>query len=61
MSAAIPRDARSLMLSSVTCSLYLDALQKQDFNVYSASLHSGGYTKFSHQLQVKWKHTLGQY
>ena len=61
MSTAVPGKARSLMLSSVACSLYLDALQKQDFNVYSPSLHSGGYTKFSHQLQVKWMHTLGQY
>lgn len=61
MQGKLPKEARPLMLPSVACGLYLDALQDNAFNVFSQTMLKGAYTPFWHQLQVKRHYLLGTY
>jgi len=50
----LPRKARELMLGGVACGLYLDALEKRNFRIFSPELHKGGYSPLWHLLCVKY-------
>lgn len=50
---AVPREARRLFLSAVACGLYLDALEKCNFNLLDQRLARGGYSPLWYVLQLK--------
>lgn len=50
----LPSEAREVMLGGVACSLYLDALEKADFQVFSPALAQGGYSPLWHLLTTKY-------
>ncbi len=54
MMGAVAPVVRGVMLSSVGCDLYLGALERNDFDLFSPALRSGGFTPLRYQLQVKW-------
>lgn len=57
----LPREARELMLGSVACGLYLDALEKNNFQVFSPELQKGGYTPLWHLLCLKYHSITSTY
>ncbi len=61
MQQKVPKEAKALMLPSVACGLYLDALQNNAFDVFSQKMLKGAYSPFWHQLQVKRHYLLGTY
>ena len=61
MQAKMPPAARPLLLSSVACNLYLQALESSDFNLFSPALQKGGYSPLRYQLQIKWHVMRGKY
>ena len=61
MRQKLPKEARPLMLPSVACGLYLDALQQNAFDVFSQAMLKGAYSPLWHQLQVKRHYVLGTY
>lgn len=48
----IPKEAKRVMLSNVSCQLFLDALQRSDFQLFSPSMKGGGFSPLWHTLQV---------
>jgi hypothetical protein len=56
MSAQLPAHARPLMLPAVAVGLYLQALQRHDFNVFAPRLQKdGGFSPLWHQVLTKYK------
>lgn len=55
MAADLPSAARPLLLPSVGTGLYLDALERADFDVFAPHLARGGASPLWHQLAVKWR------
>lgn len=55
MVSDVPRDARPLLLPSVGAGLYLDALERADFDAFAPQLAKGGFSPLWHQLAVKWR------
>ena len=51
----VPQPARPLLLPSVGTGLYLDALERADFDVFTPYLAKGGFSPLWHQLAVKWR------
>lgn len=49
----VPREARPLLLSSVGTGLYLDALERAEFDPFGPHLAKGGFSPLWHQLVVK--------
>jgi hypothetical protein len=58
---SVPAAARPLLLSSVACGLYLQALERHDFDLFSPALQKGGFTPLWYQLQIKWQLMRGRY
>jgi NADH dehydrogenase [ubiquinone] 1 alpha subcomplex assembly factor 6 len=52
---AVPVDARRLFLSAVACELYLEALEKCNFNITDPRLARGGYTPLWYLLKLKYR------
>lgn len=50
---AVPREARRLFLPAVACGLYLDALERCNFNLLDPRLARGGYSPLWYVLQLK--------
>lgn len=50
----LPAEVRQLMLGAVGCELYLNALEKQNFQILSPQLQNGGYSALWHLLRVKY-------
>lgn len=50
----LPDEARPLMLGAIAPGLYLDALEKYNFQVFSPQLQNGGYSPLRHLLSVKY-------
>ena len=50
----IPKEACQLMLGAVSCGLYLQALEKRNFQIFTPQLQSGGYSPLWHLLSVKY-------
>lgn len=55
MAGKLPLTARPLLLPAVGTGLYLDALERADFDVFAPHLARGGFSPVWHQLAVKWK------
>ena len=51
---AVPREARQLFMSSVACKLFLEALQKCNFNLTDKRMQGGGFTPLWHILSLKY-------
>lgn len=51
---SVPEAARPLLLPSVACLSYLQALEKCEFDPYHPSLAKGGVSPLWHVLQIKW-------
>ena len=49
----VPREARPLLLSSVGTGLFLDALERAEFDPFVPHLAKGGFSPLWHQLVVK--------
>lgn len=56
----LPAAARPLMLPAVATELYLDALEKHNFNAFAPELKGGGFTPLWHQLLIKYNLLLGR-
>ena len=54
MSSNVPSIARPLLLPSVACGLYLQALERHDFDLFSPALQKGGFSPLWYQLQIKY-------
>lgn len=59
--ADVPPAARPLLLPAVSAGLYLDALEKADFNVFDPELAGGGFSPLRYALQLKWTMMRGRY
>lgn len=60
--AAMPAEARPLMLGAIPCRLFLDALQAADFDVFDPALHKrGGVSPLKLQLEIQWASMRGTY
>ncbi len=57
----VPAAARPLLLPAVATGLYLDALQRVDFDPFAPALRRGGFSPLWHQLVVKWRLLRGTY
>jgi NADH dehydrogenase [ubiquinone] 1 alpha subcomplex assembly factor 6 len=57
----VPAAARPLLLPAVAAGLYLDALQRADFDPFAPALRRGGFSPLWHQLVVKWRLLRGTY
>ena len=55
MAAQLPPDARLLLLPAVAADLYLQALQRRGFDVFSPDLLNGGFSPLWHQLVTKYR------
>lgn len=55
MAAQLPPDARLLLLPAVAADLYLRALQRRRFDLFSPDLRSGGFSPLWHQLVTKYR------
>lgn len=53
--------AKNLLLPAVATDLYLQALEKQNFNVFAPELQSGGFSPMWYQLQLKYMMLRGHY
>ena len=53
MASDVPREARPLLLSSVGTGMYLDALERAEFDPFVPKLTKGGFSPLWHQLVVK--------
>ena len=42
------------MLGAVACGLYLDALEKNNFQVFTSEIQKGGYSPLWHLLKTKY-------
>lgn len=51
---AVPRAARRLFLAGVACKLYLQALERCNFNIADPRLAGGGFSPLWHVLQLKY-------
>ncbi len=54
MIGSVAADGRRVMLPSVAAGLYLAALERHDFDLFSAALQPGGFSPLRYQLQIKW-------
>lgn len=52
--SSVNQEANSLMLPAVAAGLYLNALAKHDFDLFSPALSGAGYSTLRHQISVKW-------
>lgn len=59
--SSIPSSARPLMLPSLWCGNYLEALQKVDFDLFHPSLAQVNGKGLGYQVQVKWNMMRGTY
>lgn len=58
----LPLAARQLMLSSVACEAYLNALEGSNFDMFDSKLvTNGGFSPLGHQLRLKWHMLKGTY
>lgn len=55
MVADVPPEARPLLLPSVGTGLFMDALERADFDPFTPHLVKGGFSPLWHQLAVKWR------
>lgn len=51
----VPAPARALFMPSLATELYLDALQKSSFDIFSTSLRHGGYSPISYLLRMRYR------
>ena len=54
MISSVGVGGRCLMLPSVACGLYLAALERHDFDLFSPALQRGGFAPLRYQLQIRW-------
>jgi NADH dehydrogenase [ubiquinone] 1 alpha subcomplex assembly factor 6 len=52
--AALPVESKQLMLSNVACQLFLEALERHDFQLLSPGMAHGGFSPLWYALQVRW-------
>lgn len=52
--ATVPTAARPLFLPALAAGMYLDALEKVDFNVFDTNLIQGGFSPLKYTMAVKW-------
>ena len=57
----LPKQAKPLMLPAIACGLFLDTLQKANFDVFSQAMLKPAFSPLWHQLQVKRHYLLGSY
>lgn len=57
----LPPTAKAVMLGAVACGLYLDALEKQGFHIFSPALQQGGYGSLRHLLSTKYHSIRGTF
>lgn len=50
----LSREAKQAMLSRVSCQLFLQALQRSDFHLFSQRMRGGGFSPLWYALQVRW-------
>lgn len=50
----LPREAKQAMLSRVSCQLFLQALERSDFQLFSPSMRGSGFSPLWYTLQVQW-------
>jgi len=55
----IKPSARPLFLSSVSTEMYLNALEKNSFDVFGGKMHKGGYLPISYLLKVRFRQWRG--
>ena len=54
MIGSVATNGRRVLLPSVAASLYLAALERHDFDLFSGALQRGGFSPLRYQLQIKW-------
>ena len=50
----IPKEAKRLFLSATSCRLFLDALERHHFQLFSPGMARGGYTPLWYAMQLHW-------
>ena len=55
----LQKQARTLLLPAVAADLYLQGLEKQNFNVFAPELQGGGFSPLWYQLQLKYRMLRG--
>jgi NADH dehydrogenase [ubiquinone] 1 alpha subcomplex assembly factor 6 len=50
----LPQEAKQLMLARVSCQLFLQALERNDFSLFSNGMRGGGFSPLWYALQVQW-------
>lgn len=53
----VPKDARRLFLSATACRLFLEALERHQFQLFSPGMARGGYTPLWYAVQLHWDKT----
>eukprot|EP00892_Ulva_mutabilis_P010504 jgi/Ulvmu1/7826/UM004_0055.1 len=56
-SAKVPKEARRLFLSGTSCRLFLQALERHQFQLFSPGMARGGYTPLWYAMQLHWDQT----
>lgn len=50
----VPAEARRLFLSGTSCRLFLEALERHQFQLFSSGMAKGGYTPLWYAMQLHW-------
>ena len=54
-SRSSPTESASIFIQGLNTELYLGALQKAEYDIFSAKMHKGGYLPIEYLMKLKWR------